>query len=203
VPRVPVAVPSCYDGAHGREGGHRDELAHSDGSYGDQAARIDGDRGATLNIIISGSACSTGGVHSQASWSKSGIGLGSKIGRGYSLVNLIGCLGARMMVTISRFINIISDSTRYRLKRTNVRAPRGGGRLISIGCTEEIAADSDMMMGRSPMYPKLQLTPLHTLWFVSCPVEGNHRLFYPNPPLIKVMPVRLRAASRETLKELL
>jgi hypothetical protein len=32
-------------------------------------------------IIISGSACSTGGVHSQA-WSTSGIGLGSKSGRG-------------------------------------------------------------------------------------------------------------------------
>jgi hypothetical protein len=32
-------------------------------------------------VIISGSACSTGGVHSQA-WSTSGIGLGSKSGRG-------------------------------------------------------------------------------------------------------------------------
>jgi hypothetical protein len=35
-----------------------------------------------IMIIISGSACSTGGVHSQA-WSTSGIGLGSKSGRGY------------------------------------------------------------------------------------------------------------------------
>jgi hypothetical protein len=34
-----------------------------------------------IDIIISGSACSTGGVHSQA-WSTLGIGIGSKSGRG-------------------------------------------------------------------------------------------------------------------------
>jgi hypothetical protein len=38
-----------------------------------------------INIIISGSACSTGGVHSQA-WSASGIGLGSKSGALYIMI---------------------------------------------------------------------------------------------------------------------